>query len=414
MDVSGARAAVALLLAAGLASGCAGGTAGTPAPSSSSSAGSGVSGSAVPAASPIEPPATPDARVEEALSGLASDADMVGQVLLLTWTGSDAGSARQRIELLRPAGLLFTDNASTAGTASTINLGLDAIADGAGVMPLLATIEHEGGTSQHLTDVADLGSNGDFARSGATEEDACVRGSQHAQLLRESGFDMDLAPVLEIDTGVADPPLGDRSYGSAPRVVARLGAAYVRGLQAGGIAAVGRSFPGHGRPSTDAPNGPPVIDAGRQSLLASELLPFRRAAASDTGIAVIAVSHVTLPHIDGSGATAALSRAVMGGLLRDELGFRGVIVAEDVASVPAAAGSLDPGQAAIQAINAGADLLIATGDLATQQAIRDALVAALASGSLGRERLVEAVRHVLALKARFGILGGAANAEVGC
>ena len=108
--------------------------------------------------------------------------------------------------------------------------------------PLIA-IDHEGGSVQRITDLPNLGSNEAFARSSPSEEEACARGHTHAEQLHGIGISMALAPVLDVDTAGDDSVIGDRSYGSDPKLVARLGAAYVRGLQAGdrGPIAVGKT-----------------------------------------------------------------------------------------------------------------------------------------------------------------------------
>ncbi|MBA2570265.1 MAG: hypothetical protein H0V04_03680 [Chloroflexi bacterium] len=383
-----------------------------PTPSDGSPAAS-PTGSDGLAATPSPEP-TADHRVEDALAALDTDEELVGQLLLVGWSGTSAEGAQQAIDRLRPGGVVFIANASRAERATAINLGLEGLADAAGIIPLLKAIDHEGGAVQRIEDVTNVGSNLEFASNGATEGNACERGATHARQLREMGFDANLAPVLDVNTNPDNPVIGDRSYGSDPRLVARLGSAYVRGLQAGGILAVGKHFPGHGDTSVDSHLGLPVLDFGRGRLNDVELVPFKRAIAPETRIAAIMTAHIALPRIDPSGLPATLSQPILTGILRDQLGYEGLVISDDTAAMAAITDGFEPGEAAIMAIGAGVDMLIIGGDLDRQVLMRDALIQALGSGALSRDRVVEAARHVLSAKARFGVLGDQLDPEPGC
>jgi len=208
--------------------------------------------------------------------------------------------------------------------------------------------------------------------------------------------------------------IGDRAYGADPDLVARLGSAYVWGLQAGGVAAVGKHFPGHGNTAVDSHVQLPTLPHSVRELEQVELLPFRRSLAADTDIAAIMSAHIVFPAVDPSGAPATLSRPVMTGLLRDTLGFRGLVVSDDLAGMRAITDHFAPGEAAVRAVQAGVDMLIVGGGLPRQVESRDALLAALRSGTLSRERVDDAVRHVLQVKARFGLLGGSVAPSADC
>lgn len=352
-----------------------------------------------------------DPRVEAALRALTSDAQRVGQLLLPGWLGTTAEEALPTLRELRPAGLVYVDNARAAAAATAINATLTAQADALGLPGLLLAVDHEGGTVQRITDVANLGSNRDFAAGQPSDGDACERGQTHARQLRAMGFNMNLAPVLDVNNNPANPVIGPRSYGADPALVARLGSAYVRGLQGGGIIGVGKHFPGHGNTSVDSHLQLPSLAQTEAQLEAIELVPFRRAIAPDTDLAAIMSAHIVFPAVDPSQAPATLSAPIMTGLLRERLGFQGLTMTDDMANMRAITDNFAPGQAAVRAVVAGVDLLIIAGGLPRQRESRDALLAALASGELSRERVDEAVRHVLRTKARFGVLGGAVPAE---
>ncbi len=370
----------------------------------------------VPAAAVPSPPelTSEDPRVLRALAALATDEDRVGQLFLLGWAGSTADDARRTIRELRPGGMVHVANVKERAAAATVNAGLVEIAREAAGLPLLLAVDHEGGTVQRISDVPNLGTNRDFALRQPSDREACERGATHARQLRSMGFSINLAPVLDVNNNPNNPVIAERSYGDDPGLVARLGSAYVRGLQGGGVAAVGKHFPGHGNTGVDSHLELPVLSLGIDALERVELVPFRRAMAPDTDVAGIMSAHIVLPALDPTGAPSTLSRPVMTGLLRDTLGFGGLTISDDMGAMKAITDNYTPGEAAVRAVQAGVDLLIVGGDLERQRRSRDALLGALTSGELGRDRLDEALRRILRVKARFGVLEGSVPGEVGC
>jgi beta-N-acetylhexosaminidase len=315
---------------------------------------------------------------------------------------------------LRPGGIVYVDNARAAADARAINAALPAIAQEYGVLPPLIAVDHEGGNVQRIQDVANLGSNAAFAATQPTDQEACLRGQQHAEQLRAMGFTMNLAPVLDVNNNPANPVIGIRSYGADPALVARLGSAYVRGLQGGGVAAVGKHFPGHGNTGVDSHVQLPTLPQTEADLEQIELVPFRRAIAPETDVAALMSAHIVFPAVDPSGLPATLSYPIITGLLRQRLGFQGLVVSDDLAGMRAITDNFPPGDAAVQAVRAGVDMLIIGGGVPRQRESRDALLAALGTGALSRERLDEAVRHVVVVKARFGLLGDVPAPGPGC
>lgn len=366
--------------------------------------------------SSAQPEPTPDPRVESALAQLDTDEALIGQLLMIGWPGRSSDGAREPIETLRPGAIVYVlANADTAERATAINVGLDGVAHGAGILPLLKAIDHEGGGIQRIGDVENLGSNLAFAEGRPSDHDACQRGAVHARQLRTMGFDMNLAPVLDVNTNPDNPVIGARSFGSRPQLVARLGSAYIRGLQSGGIVAVGKHFPGHGDTSVNSHLGLPVLEVGRRRLDTVELVPFERAIAPDTGLAAVMTAHVALPRIDPSGLPATISQPIIGGILRDDLGFDGLVLTDDLGpGMAAVTDAVPPGDAAVASLKAGVDMLMVIGDRERQTIMRDALLAALTSGELPRERVIDAVRHILTAKARAGLLGGEPAVVPGC
>ncbi len=259
---------------------------------------------------------------------------------------------------------------------------------------VIITADEEGGdvtrlhmrTGNPFPGNAALGSADDVT---LTEQVARSIGSS----LREVGVDMDLAPVVDVNSNPQNPVIGVRSFGGDPALVARHSQAYVRGMQSAGVAACVKHWPGHGDTSVDSHVGLPTVDAPLDVLRARELVPFMASVAGDT--AAVMTSHVILPAL-GSALPATLSAAIVG-LLRDELHFDGLLVSDALDMKGACEGRGVPA-AAVLALKAGVDLLCIGADKlpSDHDEILDAIVAAVQSGELDRSRLEQAAQRCVA------------------
>jgi beta-N-acetylhexosaminidase len=267
-----------------------------------------------------------------------------------------------------------------------------------GDLPAWVSVDQEGGRVARLKSpftewppMATLGRSGDvglaerFARALAAE-------------LRAVGITLDYAPVLDIHTNPKNPIIGDRALADTARSVAELGSAIVRVLQAEGIAACGKHFPGHGDTSTDSHLELPLIEHPPDRLRAVELEPFRAAIAA--GVATIMTAHILLPALDEQ-RPATLSKAVIARLLRDELKFQGVIFSDDLEMKAIAARYKVP-EAAVMAVEAGCDgVLICSGDHQLQAAALEALVYAVEQERLPLSVVENALRRQQRVKEAF-------------
>jgi len=265
-------------------------------------------------------------------------------------------------------------------------------------LPLWVSVDQEGGRVARLKrpftewpPMATLGRSGDvalaerFARALAAE-------------LKAVGFTLDYAPVLDVHTNAENPVIGDRALAIRAEDVARLGAAIVRTLQAEGIAACGKHFPGHGDTSADSHHELPLVEHGIERLRGVELVPFR--AAIDAQVATIMTAHVFMPALDET-RPASLSRRIITGLLREELGYEGVILSDDL-EMKAIANTYSVPDAAVMAIDAGCDgVLICSGDHSTQAAALEALVHAVEGDRLRVSRVDDALARQRRAKERF-------------
>jgi len=215
---------------------------------------------------------------------------------------------------------------------------------------------------------------------------------------RAVGVHMIFAPVLDVNSNPDNPVINTRSFGENPTAVARLGAAFIRGIHAGRALATAKHFPGHGDTHMDSHLGLPEVSADRTRLDAVELVPFQRAV--DGGVDAVMTAHVAMPGVLGPGAPpATMSPELMTGLLRDEMGFEGVLFT-DALRMGAITDTYGANEAAVLSVLAGSDVILAPDSV---PGAIDAVVEAVRTGRLSQERVDASVRRLLELKARVGL-----------
>jgi len=200
-----------------------------------------------------------------------------------------------------------------------------------------------------------------------------------------------------VNNNPANPVIGVRSYGERPELVAKLGSAAIRGYQAGGVAACAKHFPGHGDTVADSHLELPVVPHDPRRLDRVELAPFR--AAVEAGVDAVMTAHVRFPAHEDRAIPATLSPRILTGLLRERLGFSGMIVT-DCLEMKAISDTVGIGRGAVMAVKAGADLVLVSHRLDRQLKALEALHDAVLSGEIGMERIDDAVRRILAAKRR--------------
>ncbi|WP_412740385.1 glycoside hydrolase family 3 protein [Krasilnikovia sp. MM14-A1259] len=246
------------------------------------------------------------------------------------------------------------------------------------------------------------------ARTGSTRPGACALGvvddvdltaavaEDLGGALRDAGITLNYAPVADVNSDPRNPVIGVRSFGSDPHLVARHTAAWIRGQQRAGVAACAKHFPGHGDTRTDSHLEDAVVAVSRDELAARELHPFRAAIAA--GVRAVMIGHLMVPAVDPR-QPSTVSRAVVTGLLREEMGFTGPAITDAIEMRAVASRYGLPG-AAVRALAAGADTICVGGEHAdegTATMLRDAIVDAVAAGHLSEQRLAEAAGRVAAL-----------------
>ena len=259
---------------------------------------------------------------------------------------------------------------------------------------LLVAVDEEGGDVTRLDATAGSVLPGNAAL-GAVDDPELTRevAASLGARLRGCGVDVNLAPVADLDVDPQNPIVGVRAFGSDPRLVARHVRAFVEGQQSWRVAATAKHFPGHGATAEDSHLTLPTVRASASVLVERELEPFRAAIAAD--VQIVMTAHIIIPAFDPH-RPATLSRNVVTGLLRDRLGFDGVVMTDGL-DMRAISGTVGQAECAVQALAAGVDALCVGGESATPttvEAIVTAIVAAVGSGRLGHERLAEAAGRV--------------------
>ncbi|WP_420633740.1 glycoside hydrolase family 3 N-terminal domain-containing protein [Candidatus Palauibacter sp.] len=351
--------------------------------------------------------------VEETLAGL-SLRERVAQLVMVWMSGgyaSEDDDEFTRIEaLVRDDGIggLVLSLGTPLGYASRLNR-LQAEAP----IPLLVTADFESGAGFRVAGIYALPNMLEMpgatvlppamALGAANDEDLAYNaGRVTGDEARALGVHLAFAPVLDVNNNPANPIINTRSFGEDPERVAALGAAFIRGAREAGLLTTAKHFPGHGDTGTDSHVALPIIPGDRARLDSLELVPFRRAI--DEGVDAVMTAHVAAPAILGSGAPpATLSPYFMTEMLRVDLGFGGVLFT-DALDMGAIADGYGASEAAIRAMEAGADVLLMPREPLRAMA---AVVGAVRSGRLTAERIAASARRVLTLKARAGLNEGA-------
>lgn len=289
-----------------------------------------------------------------------------------------------------------------------------------GDLPPLIGVDQEGGRVTRLPSPAL--SLPPMRTLGALFDLELIRAAARAVAAELSaiGFNLNFAPVLDVDSNPQNPVIGDRAFGSDPRTVMRSAIAYMQGLQEKNVLACGKHFPGHGDTSVDSHFDLPVVEHGRERLERIELPPFR--AASGAGIATLMTAHLICKAYDPD-VPATMSRAICGSLLRAQIGFEGVLISDDL-EMAAVAARYPIEVSAVEAVWAGCDALLICKDEDLQDRAHAALVKKAEEDSRFRDRCAEAVGRLLRIRrycpprpitskeALSALVGGKASREI--
>ncbi|HKY39691.1 MAG TPA: beta-N-acetylhexosaminidase [Polyangiaceae bacterium] len=297
--------------------------------------------------------------------------------------------------------IFFARNIGSSAEVLELTGDIKRVAD----RPLVLAIDQEGGQVARLRD--GFTEIPPMRAVGATGNAALARelGKLVGRELRAVGFDMNYAPVLDVDTNPDNPIIASRSFGRTPELVTELGLALAAGLQEVGVAACGKHFPGHGDTSQDSHLELPTLPHAMERLERVELVPFR--AAAKAGIASFMTAHVIFQAVDAK-YPATMSRAVLTGILREKLAYAGVVVTDDV-EMKAIADNYGVGEAVLLGLDAGVDHFLCCHTASLAHGAIEAIVRAVESRKLSRETLDTATRRFATLRARYSKPIGASD-----
>lgn len=326
--------------------------------------------------------------------------EKVGQMILAGVQGTALDDQARRMIADQKVGgiILYANNVTTLdGTAKFVQSIKEA--NHSNPVPILMGVDQEGGKVSRMPDeVESIPSNG---KVGKTKDEGLAEemGTLLARQVKLAGFNLDFAPVLDVNSNPKNPVIGDRSFGSTAELVSRLGVAEMKGLRSEGIIPVVKHFPGHGDTSVDSHLELPVVNKTEQQLAKLEWIPFE-AAIKEHAEAVM-VAHILFPKLDPK-YPASLSNVIIGEQLRGKFNYQGVVITDDL-SMGAIAKNYKLDEAALASVRAGSDILLVAHSYESAKTIFDTLIGAVKKGKLDESRIDESVYRILALKQKVDL-----------
>lgn len=336
--------------------------------------------------------------IEVLLSRMSLE-DKVGQLMMVGFPGKAVDPAiTELVRGYRVGGVcVFGRNIASAVQIGRLNDEVRALM--ADSVPPFIAVDQEGGNVVRLSD-GNLVLPGNMVLGASRQPElAYEAGLAQGEDLRRLGFNMNLAPVLDVNSNPLNPVIGIRSFGDDVGLVSEMGARFVAGQQAAHIVTVAKHFPGHGAVDADSHKSLPIVRAPVLQVR-QQLKPFK--AAMEAGLDGLMTAHIATPTLTGDELPATLSPRVLGGVLRDELQFKGLVITDEL-EMDAIDRRYGVGRAAVLAVVAGADMVLIPWRLEKKEEVWAALIEASRSGELPRARLDEAVRRILTVKIARGL-----------
>ncbi|MBR5122545.1 MAG: hypothetical protein IKU91_03215 [Anaerotignum sp.] len=349
-----------------------------------------------------KPVAKDEVSKEEYIQAIIDDmdaAEKAGQLIMADFRTNADGTgmavlsdeAKQALQEYHVGGvILFAENLDTKEQTQQLTADLQEAAD----LPLLIGIDEEGGLVSRLKK-----SNipHEIFPDAAEMEDAAYAGKTIGMELAELGINVDFAPVADVNTNPDNPVIGTRAFSSDPQAAASKVAEFITAIEETGVSACAKHFPGHGDTAMDSHLGETYVEHDMDRLRSVEFVPFEQAITAGTDF--IMAGHIKTPNATADGLPATLS-AEMLGILRNDLGFKGIITT-DAMNMGAIVEAYGSGESAVMAVQAGVDIVLMPADL-TEAA--EALTEAIQNGTVSEERVNDALWHILSLKYDKGLL----------
>jgi len=351
-----------------------------------------------------EEPAPADP-IEECINTCLSElsvAEKIGQMFICAFRDNELGvteingAMKDALSAFHVGGaVLFNENMRDKPQTQKLIADLQSASN----IPLFIAVDEEGGVVSRLVALgyerlpraSRIGSSGDISL-------AFAQGAKIAANLKELGFNLNFAPVADLSTNKQNTVIGSRAFSDDPQIAGAMVREFVRGLQSEGMIATLKHFPGHGDSKEDSHYSVATVTHDLERLNEKELVPFNMGI--EAGAGLVMVGHISAPNITGTDEAAVFSAQIVTAILREQLGFAGVIITDamDMGAVVKYAG---PAEAAVKAVLAGVDVLLMPQDLGLAFA---GLLKAVENGEISESRIDESVKRILRMKARFGII----------
>lgn len=262
--------------------------------------------------------------------------------------------------------------------------------------PIFLGVDQEGGRVSRLPELIQLPTNQEIGRLNDSSLSYNI-GNLLGKELNAFGFNLDFAPVLDINSNPKNPVIGDRSFGNNARIVSTLGIQTMKGIQHQRVIPVVKHFPGHGDTAVDSHKELPIIQKSLEELQALELIPFNDAIKN--GADVVMVGHILMPKIDPT-YPSSMSNELITNILREKLKFEGVVITDDM-TMGAILDNYKIGEAAVEAVKAGNDIVLIAHDYVNIKEAIDSILLAVNEGQISEERINTSVERILLLKEKY-------------
>ncbi|MGG7324899.1 beta-N-acetylhexosaminidase [Clostridium baratii] len=339
----------------------------------------------------------PKDEILETISNMSLD-EKIGQLVISGFYGTtlDENILKLIKENKISGVILFNRNIKDSNTLLSLNNSLKE-SNKNNKLPLFISVDEEGGSVTRMPkDIKRLHTNKYIG--GLNNKDlSCKVGEILGEQLSYFGFNMNFAPVLDINSNPNNPVIGDRSFGNNKDTVAILGTSTMKGIQSKNIISVVKHFPGHGDTSVDSHVNLPVVNYDINRLNSFEFFPFKTAIQNGTD--AVMVGHILLPKID-SKYPSSMSYEIVTNILRKDLGFNGLVVSDDM-TMGAITENYSIEEASIKAINAGVDLLLVCQKYENTENVLKALKEAALNGTISKERLDNALYNIISIKKKY-------------
>lgn len=306
-------------------------------------------------------------------------------------------TTREAINQYPVGGLIyFSQNFRTPEQTKTMLANVQQYSQDRIGLPMFINVDEEGGlvtrfgnnssfTFEKIENMRTIGDSGDT-------ENAYDVGVKIGRFLSDLGFNMDNAPVADVLSNEANTVIGNRSFGTNSKIVSEMALAELNGLANQDIIGVYKHFPGHGATEADTHEGYAYTNATLEEMMQNDLIPFIDGVKN--GIDVIMVSHIACPNVTGDDTPASLSSVMMTEVLKNQLGFEGIVITDSL-SMGAIVNQYSSAEAAVKAVDAGADILLMPADF---QAAYEGLIQAVQNGTISEDRIDASVRRIISLK----------------